>query len=210
MAGEKQETNQFEQLVAELDTMAKALPADNGEDDEKIQAAAAEGGGDGDDDDMGGKPDGDADDEGKPVAKSFTLTLEDGTTMEAVDGAEMVKSLQEQVSGLEGNMVKAMGAAVDLIKKQGDMLKSLTAQVAKLSGTGAGRKAVVSITEKAPAAGEQMTKSEPQGVSPNEFMAKAMEAFNVGKLTSLQIATAEACINRGEKIPDAIVTTVLR
>jgi len=29
-------------------------------------------------------------------------------------------------------------------------------------------------------------------------------------LTSLQIATAEACINRGEKIPDAIVTTVLR
>lgn len=219
MAGEHASTSQFEQLVAELDTLAKALPADTDDDADAIAAAAAEGGGeaggDGDADDKGGKPDGDADDKG-PMAKSFTVKLEDGTEVEAVDGAELVKALQAQVSGLEGGVAKALGSAVGLLKqqgelltKQGEMIKSLSASVAALRREPGGRKSTVSVHEPvvAKALGGEEKKTE--GVSAQEFMVKAMDAFNAGKLTGGQVALAEASINRGEQPPADIVKAVL-
>ena len=48
-------------------------------------------------------------------AKSIILT-EDGTEIEAQDGAEMVKSLQERIDKNEETMAKALGSAVELIK----------------------------------------------------------------------------------------------
>lgn len=212
MAGEN--ASQFDQLVAELDTLAKALPADKDDDAQAIAAAAAEGGGeaggDGDADDMGGEPDGDADDMGgkKPMAKSFQVTLEDGTTMEAVDGAEMVKSLQNQVANLEGSIAKALTGAVEAIKAQGEMIKSLNSQVRSLRSSGAGRKTAVSVHEPViaksmPSAGAK------EGISSEEFMAKAMDAFKAGRIAALDVATVEACINRGEQPAAHIVKSVL-
>jgi hypothetical protein len=189
--------------------MTKARPADDGKDEAKIQAAAAESGldGDGDADDMGGEPDGDEDD--KPaMAKSFKFTLEDGTEVEAQDGSELVKSLQDRVEKNEGQMMKALETAVGLIKGQGDLIKSMQDQNKKLSGEGRGRKAVVSVVEK-PSPGEGvMAKSEPVGMSHDQFFAKAMVAQREGRISGTEIAMAEACLNRGEAIPQNIVQRV--
>ena len=206
----------FEKLMAELsslstdqETMAKALPADDGKDEQKIRAAAEDGGlGDGDADNNGGMPGGDNDDGGKPMAKSFKFTLEDGTEVEAQDGSELVKSLGERLDATETTMAKALGQAVDLIKGQGEMIKSMQDQIKKLSGEGRGRKAVVSIVEK-PGPGEGvMAKSESQGMSHEQFFAKALTAQKEGRLSGTDIAIAESCLNRGEAIPANIVARV--
>lgn len=213
--------SQFEKLMTELgelsaaqETMAKALPAEDGKDEEKIQAAAADGGlGDGDEDDMGGEPDGDADDKGKPMAKSFQLTLEDGTVIDAQDGAEMVKALSDRVDAIEGekaDMAKALESAVGVIKGYAPLIKSLQDQVAKLGGEGRGRKAVVSVTEKPAPTGQVLAKSEPAGMSHEVFFAKAQAAQKEGRLSGLDIAMAESCLNRGEPIPANIVARVVQ
>lgn len=216
--------SQFEKLMEELSTLgtqqaelAKALPADDGKDEEKIQAAAGEGGsddgeaGDGDADDKGGAADGDADDKsGKPMAKSFKFTLEDGTEVEAQDGSELVKSLQERIEQNEGVMAKAMESAIGLIKGQGEMIKSLSEQVKKLSGEGRGRKTVVSVMEKPAPVASTLAKSEPTGMSHEQFFAKALAAQKEGRLSGTEIAVAEACLNRGEAIPQSIVARVVQ
>lgn len=213
--------SQFEKLVGELnelaaeqETMTKALPAEDGKDDEKIQAAAEDGGGseqadkaketldlDRENDDADGGAD-------KPMAKSFTLKLEDGTEVEAQDGTALVKALTERMDATEQVMGKALETAVGLIKGQGELIKSLTEQVKKLSGEGRGRKAVVSVSEKtAPAT---MAKSEPQGMTGEQFMAKAMDAMKAGRITALDVSLAETCLNRGEKVPAQIITRVVQ
>ena len=208
--------SQFEKLLGEIadlgaeqEAMTKALPADDGKDEENIQAAAAEGGLDGDADDEGGKPDGDADDEGNaPMAKSFELTLEDGTKISAQDGTEIVKSLQARVEQNEEQMSKALGSAVELIKGQSALIKSLSERVAKLSGEGRGRKTVVSVVEKPGPGASTMAKSEPAGMSPDQFFVKALDAQKAGRISGTEIAVAEACLNRGEAIPASIVQRV--
>jgi len=209
--------SQFEQLMQELSTlgtdqqeMAKALPADDGKDEEKIQAAAAEGGSDGDADDKGGKPDGDADDkvDGKPMAKSLQVTLPDGTQADAIDGTEMVKSLESRMEQSEGQMLKAMESAVGLIKGQATLIKSLQDQVTKLSNEGRGRKSSVTVNDKP--AGTPLAKSEPAGVTPEVFFAKALVAQREGRISGTEIAMAESCLNRGLQIPPAIVARVVQ
>lgn len=207
--------NAFEKLMGEIadlgadqESMAKALPADDGKDEKKIQAAAAEGGSDGDAGDNGGPGDGDADDDGKPMAKSFKLTLEDGTELEAQDGAELVKALSDRLDATETSMAKALGSAVDLIKGQASLIKSLSDRVAKLSGEGRGRKTVVSVVEKPGPGASTMAKSEPAGMSTDVFFAKALTAQKEGRISGSDISLAETCLNRGEPIPAHIIQRV--
>lgn len=221
----------------ELQALAKSAPADEkmeGEgvddsDDSTIAAAAAEGeaageaedageGAEGgehaepDADDMGGPSDGDADDE--PMGKSFRFTLDTGEVMEALDGTEMVKSLMARFDTNEESMTKALGVAVDLIKSQGDLIKSqgeaiasLQNEVKRISGEGRGRKTVVSVAEKPTP--EAMAKSEPAGVSSEEFMGKAMDAHKAGRITALQVSVAETALIKGLAVPADIVKRVL-
>lgn len=210
--------SQFDKLMQELnglqadqETMAKALPADDGKDEEKIQAAAAEGGLDGDAD-----ADGDADDkdgEGKPMTKSFKFTLEDGTEVEAQDGTELVKSLGARIDSTEQSMVKALDTAIGLIKGQGELIKSLSDRVSKLSGEGRGRKAVVSVVEKPSATThtETMAKSlVPDGMSTDAFFTKALAAQRDGRISGGDIAMAETMLNRGQPIPPSILQRVMQ
>lgn len=218
MAGEQTSPSQFDQLMAELDTMAKALPAENDDDADAIAAAAAEGGGssggDGDDDDKGGKPDGDADDKA-PVAKSFNVTLEDGTTMEAFDGAELIKSLQGQVAAQGDEMVKAMGAMIDMLKKQGEaisrqdaLFKSLRSEISTLRGAPAGRKSVVSVNEP-PVVAKSLSNEQKQGVPAGEFLVKSQAAFDAGKISGTDLCLIETLINQGKPMPDRFSQAVL-
>jgi len=211
----------FEKLMGELQTLtteqtelAKALPADNGEDEKKIQAAAEEGGAGEGGDGKGEKPADGADGDGDPMAKSFELTLDDGTKVQAFDGSEMLKSLSERVEGLDSNLAKALGQTVELIKGQGELIKSLTERVAKLSGEGRGRKAVLSVVEKpaATANTDTMAKSigAADGVTPEVFFAKALNAQKEGRISGIDIAMAETCLNKGQAIPPSIVARVMQ
>lgn len=221
----------FEKLLSDLDELQKlqkSAPADDQldaedegaadvSDDADVAAAAADGADAGehtepDADDFGGEPDGDADDE--PLGKSFRFTLEDGQEVEAVDGTELVKSLMARfdafgstVAQKEEAMTKALGAAVDLIKSQGEAIATLQTEVKRLASEGRGRKAVVSVAEK-PAAGTMM-KSEPAGISGEEFMAKALSAQKVGRITALEVSKAEGYLLKGLAVPADIVNRVL-
>lgn len=217
--------SQYEKLLEELETMAKAMPGDEGADDDKIQAAAAaanpDADGDGENDVTGddlnpeglgdeGEGEGDGDDE-ETMGKSFALKLEDGTELEAIDGTELVKSLMARVESNEGTVMKALSTAVDLLGKQGNMIKSLQDEVKKLAGEGRGRKTVVSVSEK-PVAGATMAKSQgaADGLSANEFMAKALAAQASGRLTGLDVARAESALNKGLPVPQDVVNRVIQ
>lgn len=205
--------SQFDQLMAELgqlgqdhETMAKALPADSGADEAKIQAAAAEGGaanekkpGEGE----GGEGEG-----GETVAKSFSLTLEDGTTVEAFDGEAMVKALTARIDANETATIAALNQAVGLIKGQATMLKSMGEKLQALSNGGAGRKAVLSIIDK-PLVKSVQQQEQPAGMTTDQFFAKAHAAQKEGRITGGDIALAETLLNRGEQIPAHIVQRVI-
>lgn len=196
--------SKFDELLGELETLAKAQPAENG--DDKIVAAAAEGGGQVDGDkDKDDKDDGMGD---NPMAKSFEVTLADGTKVQAQDGTELVKALHERIDSTETTMAKALETAIGLIKSQGEQIAALGGKVKALSGEGKGRKAVLTVTEK-PAAGGLLAKSqEPEGITPEQFMAKALDAQKLGRLTGLEVSVAEAHLNRGQQVPAEIVRKV--
>jgi hypothetical protein len=204
------ETGAFDALLGELGDLAKALPTDaGGEGDAAIAAAAAEGGTDVPAGEGAEGTEGESKDKGEPFGKSFTIKLDDGTEVEAVDGAQLIKSLVDRVETNEGAMAKALGLAVGLIKGQGELIKSLTDQVGKLNSQGVGRKAILSIAEKAPAATE-LAKSIPDAnaVTGEEVMAKAMIAQSAGRITGLDVIKLEGSINRGMQPPEDILRRV--
>lgn len=205
--------SELSELGAEQEQMSKALPADDGADDDKIQAAAADGGdGDGAGADAGADAgDGDGaskDDDGEPMGKSLGMvTLENGEQVDAIDGTELVKALMARVETTEGQMQKALEGAVGLIKGQSAMIKSLSDQVAKLAGAGRGRKAAVTVHEKV--GGAPLNKSEPAGMNADEFMAKALTAQAAGKIRGVDVAMIENCVNRGIAVPEGLVNKVV-
>lgn len=201
----------FEQLLSSLNTeldeqtqLAKSLPAKDGEDDEAIQAAAAEG----DDADDKNPEDNEPDEGDKPIAKSVTAMV-DGEEVEAIDATDLLKSLQDRVDEHDDVLAKALTTTLATVKAQGEMIKSLNAEMKKLAGKGAGRKTVLTVVEK-PAAGEQdMTKSQQDGMTTGEFMAKANAAFAAGKLTGIELTTADVAIRQGAPIPAGIMAKAL-
>lgn len=164
-----------------------------------------------DGDEGAGEGNGDGDEQ---MGKSFRFTLDNGDEVEAIDGTELVKSLIARFDSFgaesatkEEAMTKALGVAVDLIKSQGEAIASLQTEVKRLASEGRGRKTVVSVAEK-PAAGT-MAKSEPAGISGDEFMAKCLAAQAAGRITGLDVAKAEGFLLKGLAVPADIVKRVL-
>lgn len=195
-------------VSADTETMAKSIEDKGGaveggadEDDKEIAEAAAAADAD--------KDKGDAD-KGDGMAKSFQITLEDGTVIDAVDGADMIKSLVERVERNEGETKAVLESAVGVIKEQGALIKSLADQVKGLAGSPVRRKAVLAITEK-PGAVADLAKSDTSAgtISSDELMAKSLGAQVAGRVTSLQIAVAEQQIQRGEQPDPAFVRAVI-
>lgn len=224
----------YEKLLSDLEALhtaqdqealAKSLANAGAADDGKIAAAADDAGVTGNDDEAvdGEVVEGDDDEQenNDPINKSLGLFDADGLPVDALDGTEMIKSLMARIDTQETAAGKVMGLAVDLIKsqataltqqseqiaEQGSLIKSLQEQVAALSDTGRGRKSVVTVAEK-PVIG-QMTKSEPAGLSGLEFMAKAQEAHEAGRISGRQVAIAETSLQKGLAVPADIVQRVL-
>lgn len=213
----------FDALLAEIGELSKGTAADlakaeDKSDDKKIDAAAADGEAAGDadaaaggDDKDGKKPDGDDDD--KPMAKSFSFKLEDGTTVDAIDAGELLKSLTDRVEGNESLMLKAVSGLLGTIKAQGSLIKSLGDKLEAIGNSGRGRKAVISVTEK-PAAGAAAATlakggEEGTGMEPREFLAKSLAAVAAGRITGHEAAYAEVCINGGNQPPAELVRRVI-
>lgn len=230
----------FTKLLAELaDTKADVLAkSTNGDaDDAAIQAAGATGGDAKDpaagdagaaaaaSGDAGGakadkEPKGGEGGEGgeDDLGKSFQITLENGEVMEAMDATKVLETLSKSFEALESDSAKAIGVCVELIKSQQTQIDSLTASVRKLSASGNGRQAVLSIMSRGAAqpTGSDLAKGgeagkggeEKKGLTPTEFLAKSEQAFNAGKLAGKDLSLIETHINRGEAIPAHLIQKV--
>lgn len=201
MSGDNQGKSQFSALLEELGTdLAKALPAADANPGEGEAAAEGEG--------EAGEGEGEAD---AGLAKSFKIKLDSGEEIDAVDGAELIKSLVSRIEGNEAGVGKLLRDTVTAIGAQGELIKSLQAEIAKLGEAGKGRKAVVAIAPKPGPTAEELAKANTAGeISGEEFMAKAMSAQAAGRISSVQVATAEAHINAGKAPPADILRAVLQ
>lgn len=195
----------LEELAAEERLLAKAMGG--GDDDDANIAAMADG--DRDDDDVPDADDDetsddDDDDEDAPMAKSLTLTLPNGQRVEAYDGTALVKSLQAEVAQLQadnGEVMEQMGSLikslVGTVKQQSSELKSLRKSLLQLGAQGTGRRAKLSIHDRGV---EPTGEVDPSDVR-DQVMAKAMTAFDAGKITGLELNTVDVALRRGQ-IPD--------
>jgi hypothetical protein len=197
----------FDKLLGELETMTKALPSADASDDKKIQAAAGEGG-----DDVNAKKEGEGEDgEGGEMAKSFKVTLADGTELEAQDGTELVKSLMDKVGAQEDLMVKALDQTLTIIKAQGEQLKaqdglikSLTTKVEALGKQGTGRKSILDVHAQASTLAKSLGAQE-QGPTPQDIMAKSQAAFAAGKISGQEANTIDVSLRMGAAIEPALL-----
>lgn len=217
--------NPFDTLLGELDLLVKALPADD-KSKEKKEGEEEEGEG------KDGKGKGD-------MVKSFSIKLESGETVEVADAGDMLKALTARVDESEGKILGSLTAAVQVITAQSSMLKSLSEKLAaaettvsqhsttingqadlikslqadltKFGNTGAGRKAVLTVTERTTGTSTAAAAKNgiPEGVTTEQFFAKAMDMQSAGRITGVDIAIAENCLNHGMEIPNSIVSRVL-
>lgn len=201
--------SEYDKLLEELDLLQKAYGDDDG--DQKIAAAAEDDDDEHDEpdaDNAGGPSDGDEDNEDdedfQPIAKSFAFQLDTGETVEAVDGTELLKSLSDSVAETDARLEKSFGEAVTLMKSMHGEIASLKKQVAKLSGEGRGRKAVVNVHENA----EPMAKSQ-SGLTPNDLMAKAQAAFAEGKLSGRELNEIDASLRMREAPNPSLIAKAL-
>lgn len=199
--------SKFQELLAQLnaeqeaqDTLAKALPQDS-QDDETIQAAAEEGQGEGE-----GEGDDEGEGEGEGEGESSltkSLTLADGE--EVLDATEMLKSMQADLTEHGEVLAKALPQVLQLmqgqskmIQQQGELIKSMQTRIDQLAGQGRGRKTVVTVQEKLPAGETTLAKSQPEGITPQEFMLKANNAFDKGVITGTQLTTIDVAVREGK------------
>lgn len=191
----------------EADTLTKSAPVVEGKDgessdDKTIQSASTAST---DDDDKT------KDKDGAPVmTKAMTVTGPDGKELEAIDATEIIKALQDKVGEHDTVLAKALTGLTSTIQKQGALIKSLQENVAKLSGQGAGRKAVIVAVEK-PGVGGDLTKSqgaEDGKLTVDEFFAKAEAAYGAEKISGAELRSIDVARRYGSPIDPALIRKV--
>ena len=161
-----------------------------GGDDAAIQAAAAEAG-------------------AADFGKSFEFVDDKGEKHKAVDATDLVKSLLERADRNEETLAKALTAMNGVVAKQGELIKSLTEQVKALSSQGRGRKAVVSIVEKPDAGTLAKSQASEEGMSTEQFFAKANAAFDAEKISGKDLNVISVCLRSNHPIEPALIQKVM-
>lgn len=143
------------------------------------------------------------------MVKSFSFTLEDGTVVEAEDGADLVKSLIERFDtqaktheAEKVDLMKALGSLSTLVKAQGEAL-------ARLSGQGRGRMSTVAMPADAGAgagAGAPVAGKGPEAAQ--ELMAKAHAALAAGRINGVQVAMADGYLGKGMALPADLLNRI--
>lgn len=214
--------SKFDELLTQLaaeneaqETLAKALPQAS-QDDKSIQVAAEEGKDAGEEEGDGKKDVVKDENEGDgSLAKSLKIIGEDGEEIDALDATELLKSLQMQIGDHDEVLAKALPGVLGLIQKQGNMLaqqgeliKSLQGDIQTLAGQGRGRKTQIVITEKQAATDNVLAKSQPDGLTPQEFMLKANTAFDKKVISGLELRTVDACLRQGQVPSSDLITKI--
>lgn len=217
----------FEKLLGELsaaqtetEDLAKSLTA-NGEGEGAGEAGAgAAGGGEGGEGGAGaaggeaGAGAGEGGAGGEGLAKSFKVKTADGQELDAIDGTEMLKALEQRVATGEESLGKALGGLINLVKGQGALIKSLSEQVKALGAQGRGRKTILSITEKAPlakshGAGGEGGAGAGEGPTVEEFLMKSEAAWKSGALTGKEFNTIDVACRMGAEIEPGLIKKVM-
>lgn len=198
--------NNFDELLTELDVLAKAQSCDDKGGAAKIKKAAEDGAAAGGDAGEGGEGEGGEDDQ---FGKAFEVTLEDGTKTQAFDGTAMLKALHDENAALHATVTdqgeqlqKALEFGAGLLgqlKVQGELIKSLQADVVKLGNSGTGRRAMVNMHEKPATTGAQQ--QQPTKPARGDVMAKALSLLSAGSITGSDVARIEANFDRFGTIP---------
>jgi len=141
--------------------------------------------------------------------KSFEFVDEKGEKHEAVDATALVKSLLERADRADDTLAKALTAMNGVVAKQGELIKSLTDQVKALSSQGRGRKAVVSIVEKPDAGTLAKSQASEEGMSTEQFFAKANAAFDAEKISGKDLNVISVCLRSNHPIEPALIQKVM-
>lgn len=179
----------FDNLINDLDALQELRKASGDElDVEAINAAAEEGE--------------ESEEEGEKEEMTKSIDLADGTSLEYLDGADLVKSLYARIDQQSTDVSRVLKATTDLLKSQSEEISALRSAVNTLAGTGRGRRSVASVET-------DLVKSEQAaGIDPDTFMTKALAAQKAGKLSALQVSIAEGSLQRGIDVPDSIKQVV--
>jgi hypothetical protein len=227
----------FDKLLETMGTLAKSQGVDN-PDDQTVADNTDPGDGNGGDglsaDGIGTGGDGKTGkgkEKGKPMQKSFLLTMADGSEMEAFDGTDMLKALSDRLDAseqeiqearqlgqsTEENVLKSLQAAVNLIakqsqtlKEQGAMIKSLNDQVTALGSTGRGVRSVRSVTD---IRSNDLNKSlnggaQDKQLTGSEILAKSLNAMTAGRISGYDAARIETAINLGIPVAPELMTAI--
>jgi len=181
--------------------------AEGASDDPAAVPDAADAEPDDEDEEEGVEPLADDEDDEDVFGKSFAVKTVDGAVVQAVDGAAALRALQSRMARRDEVISKALASVTSVLKQQAELIKSLRAEVARGGMAGRGRKAVLTVHDK-PAAGT-LQKSQPAGVSAQEFLLKALDAQRAGRITGVDVAIAEAALNAGQQVPQHIAAKVL-
>lgn len=194
-------------LAEEHSALAKSIPegsaaGDGGQNDKPVETAAA---GEGDDLGEGGE----GEDEGSDGALVKSMVI-DGETVDVIDAEQLVKSvagLEARMDAQGDNLVKSIEPMLQLIKGQGELIKSMNARIESLAGQGRGRKTVLTVMEK-PSAAEPLRKSLPEQPSGPQILAKALDAQRAGKISGIDVARAENAIQSGHAVPADVLARI--
>ena len=163
----------------------------------------------------GGRPPSIADLAAGPVRRALAALRrlrqgESGEVIEAFDGGELIKSLMASQSAQGEKMAKAMSGVVSIIDKQGQLIKSLVEQVAKLSSQGGGRKSALSVHDRAAGQGSSSGGGGDGVMTTREVLAKAVALREQGRggITGHDIAVLETMANRGEQVSEQLVLRI--
>ncbi|WP_441280577.1 hypothetical protein [Tardiphaga sp. 862_B3_N1_1] len=179
-------------------------------DDDATVAAAAADGGDaaaGDAGEAGANP------EDEPDGEEFGKSLGEGM----VDATDLLKSLMGRLDISDELLAKALPQVAttlatqsQVLKSQGDLIKSLQDEVKVLAGQGRGRKTLLTVAEK-PGVADLLAKSDAADdgkITPDQLMAKSNAAYEAKKISGAELNTVDACLRNGWTIDPRILTKV--
>lgn len=157
---------------------------------------------------------------GETMAKSFIFADADGKETTGIDVtaqfADLVKDnsmLKSQYASFVSESDQAFNGLCGLIENQQAMIKSLTDTIEALGSHGAGRKSILTVTERFNEGNDPMAKSlnngqqaqeQGQVMSASAIMAKAQNLFDEQKMTGVQMASLETKLNNGAPIPEEL------
>lgn len=164
------------------------------------------------------------------MIKSFSIVLDDGTEVQAIDGEELMKSLSLQQDAMEQRLntmqeksdstekmisdvfaksFQLVKTQTELLNKQDQMIKSLKADIDRLSNQGRGRASVVLSSQTQKTQQETPLAKSFGDFTPSEFLAKCLAAQRAGKISGQDAMMAETYINSGLEVPKHIFSRVI-